>query len=85
MSPSLARVLHEQRLQALVREAETVRDWPDGQDRMHEAQMLIREVMYRCAIQRISQDEESRIFSILAFAMSDDGMAWARKGFTARS
>jgi hypothetical protein len=72
MPPSLAHVLRQRRLEALVAEAQTVRDWPDGPERMEEAQMLIREAMYRCAIDRISQDEESRIFSILAFAMPQD-------------
>jgi hypothetical protein len=71
---ALSDILRRHRVDALADEAIIVRDWPQSPERRHEAEMLIREAMYRCAIGRITHEEESRIFSILAFAMPDD--AW---------
>lgn len=46
-----------------------LRDWRHGPDRTEQAEMMIRETMYRRTIGRITHAEESRVFSILAFAM----------------
>ena len=72
MAESLSQVLRSQRLQAFLTEAETIRVWPVSPERTSAATMLIREAMYGCAIGRITHEEESRIFSVLAFAMTDD-------------
>ena len=69
MSESLAKVLHDHRVDALIAEAEFIRDWPDSSERIEEATVLIREAMLRCTTGRISHAEESRVFSILSFAM----------------
>ena len=72
MPERLAKVLHEHRIDALIAEAELIRDWPDTPDRTEHATLLIRDAMIRCATGRISHAEESRVFSILAFAMPAD-------------
>ncbi len=69
MSASLAKVLHGHRVDALISEAQLIRDWPESPERIEEATMLIREAMLRCTTGHISHAEESRVFSILSFAM----------------
>ena len=72
MAESLAGRLHTLRIEQLRRAAEAIRDWPAGPERIDQAMRHIREAMYLCTIGKLSQAEESRIFSILAFAMPED-------------
>ena len=76
MSPSLAARLHVLRMQGLLTAAETIRDWPAGEERIEFARRHIREAMLLGTIGRISQAEESRIFTLLTFAMpqADDSI-----------
>ncbi len=69
---SLANALHRHQVEALIAEADLIRDWPEGSDRTDQAIVLIREAMVRCATGRITQADESRVFSILSFAMPAD-------------
>ena len=61
--------LRQRRADALSSDAEVIRDWQKGTERTEQAEMMIREAMYRRTIGRITHAEESRVFSILAFAM----------------
>ena len=74
MADSLSERLRRRRIEAIAEEATMIRNWAESPERRHEAEMLIREAMYRCTIGGITHEEESRIFSILAFAMEND--AW---------
>jgi hypothetical protein len=69
MQETLAGRLHALHAEHVVRSAEIIRDWPDTLERLDQAIIYIREAMYLCTVNRISYVEESRIFSILSFAM----------------
>jgi hypothetical protein len=69
MPETLAVRLHDLHVEHLIRIAETIRDWPATKERLDQATRYIRETMYFCAMKRISQAEESQVFSILSFAM----------------
>ena len=69
MAESLAGRLHTLRVEQLRHAAETIRNWPVGPERFEQAVRHIREAMYLCATGKLTQVEESQIFSILSFAM----------------
>lgn len=72
MPENLAGFLRQMRIDALICQAETVRDWPSNADRIAEAMTHIREAMLQCTIGRITQEEKYHIISILHFAMPSD-------------
>ena len=78
MSESLATLLRRRREEHLVADAETVRDYPDSAERLDYARRLVREAMLQCTLGNIGQEAESRVFTILSFAMPmyDDTAEW---------
>ena len=69
MSDSLAVLLRRRREQHLIADAEIVRDHPDATERLDYARRLVREAMLQCVLGSIGQETETRVFTILAFAM----------------
>jgi hypothetical protein len=69
MSAPLAVCLHSLHMEHLVRSAEAIRDWPRCDERLEQAVRHIRDAMYLCTVGKITQAEESLLFSILSFAM----------------
>lgn len=65
----LAFVLQERRQASLITDADVIASYPDGSDRMHHAEMLIREAMLLRTLGNIDHATQYRVFSILAFAM----------------
>jgi hypothetical protein len=57
------------RVDCMVAEAETIRDWPEGEDRTDYAMRHLREARLHNVLGNLSQQEQYRIFSILSFAM----------------
>lgn len=72
MPERLANVLRQKRAEALLDQAELVRRWPDATDRIEHARQLVREAMYLRGLGRITQAEESQVFTLLSFVMPAD-------------
>ena len=72
MPNRLSATLREMRATSLVRQAETIRDYPAGPERIVEAETYIREAMLQCILGNITQEDKYRVFSILHFAMPSD-------------
>ncbi|MCA9123945.1 MAG: hypothetical protein H6822_20485 [Planctomycetaceae bacterium] len=72
MSSNLASALRQRQFQSLASDAELIRGWQDASQRTAQAELLIREAMYRFAIGRITYAEQTEIFTILNFAMPSD-------------
>ena len=68
MSQTLADTLHLIRIDALVRQAEAIRDSSDSDDRLEEARKMIRTVLYESALGRIDPDTRHQILGVLNFA-----------------
>ena len=68
MSQTLAEILHRQKIETLVRQAETIRAHPAGDDRSREARKLIYAVMLDHALGRLSHAERGQILGLLDFA-----------------
>jgi hypothetical protein len=68
---NLAAVLRRHRVNALIAEAEIIRDFPDGDERTCHAETHIREAMYQKVIGNITAEEQRRIFSILHLVMPE--------------
>ena len=71
---NLQAALEAERASSLVRQAKTIRDWPDGPQRAEEAQTLIRTALVSWATGRISQATESQLYTPLNFAMPGEGV-----------
>jgi hypothetical protein len=69
MPESLAILLRRRREQHLIADAEFVRDHAEAADRLEYARSLVREAMLQCVLGNISQETESRVFTVLSFAM----------------
>lgn len=65
----LRAILRERRIQSFVATAEFIRDYPDCPERMAEAERFIREIMIEIAPNSITEEERSKIFDVLSFAM----------------
>jgi hypothetical protein len=68
MSQTLAEILHRQKIESFVRQAETIRAHRAGEDRSREARKLINAVMLDHALGRLSQAERRQILGLLDFA-----------------
>jgi hypothetical protein len=68
MSETLAEILHRQRIESLVRQAQTIRAHPPGEERMREAQRMIYGVMLDHALGRLSHAERAQLLGLLDFA-----------------
>lgn len=69
--PSLGKILRRRRSDLLLGDAEIIRDFPEGGERSHFAEMLIREAMVQQVLGNIDQETQYRVCSILAFAMPE--------------
>jgi hypothetical protein len=68
MTETLATILHRQKIEALVRQAETIRMHPSGEDRSREARKLIYAVMFDHALGRLNYAEREQVLETLDFA-----------------
>ena len=68
MTETLAAILHRQKIEALVRQAETIRMHPAGEDRAREARKLIYAVMVDHALGRLNHAEREQVLGTLDFA-----------------
>jgi hypothetical protein len=68
---SLGAVLRQRQSNSLVADAEIIRDFHAGDERTHQAQMLIREALVQQVLGNIDQETQYRVNSILAFAMPE--------------
>ena len=65
----LAATLRQHRIDSLVARAEIVRGWEEGIDRTEQAKILIYEVMREHMLGQMGYDVQTKVFSILSFAM----------------
>ena len=73
MSPeSLTQVLQAQHERAMIRQAETIRDWPIARERQEQAEIQVRSALWERGLGRISDETQYRVYSILSFAMPND-------------
>jgi hypothetical protein len=72
MAGNLAGILRRMRAESLIRQAETIRDYPPGDERTHAAESHVRETMLQRTLANITRQEEYQIFSILHFLMPSD-------------
>ncbi len=72
MTERLGDILRRMKKESLIREAETIRDHPPGDERDEEAWKYIREAMVQRALGRIGGEQEYEVFTILSFAMPKD-------------
>lgn len=71
-SDTLSQVLGNQYERLLIRQAETIRDWPAGRERTEQAEIHIRTALLDQIRRQISQATQSRVYSILNFVMPAD-------------
>jgi hypothetical protein len=71
-SESLAQALQAQHERAMIRHAETIRDWPIALERRQQAEIQIRSATWERGLGRISDETQYRVYSILNFAMPND-------------
>jgi hypothetical protein len=64
---SLPSALERHRLEFLLHQAETVRDYPDCAARMEEARKMIRSVLYEFALGRLPAETRDQILAVLQF------------------
>jgi hypothetical protein len=69
---SLTQVLQAQHERAMIRQAETIRDWPIARERQEQAEIHVRSALWERGLGRISDDTQYRVYSILCFAMPND-------------
>ena len=72
MAEHLSHILRKQRSDALLRQAETIRDYGDCEQHTREAETHVREAMLQRALGNLTDAEQYRIFSILSFVMPSD-------------
>jgi hypothetical protein len=73
---SLAAVLERHRLDARIREAEIIRDYPPGDERTHEARKLVRFTLYDFAVAKIDAAVRDQILGLLEFAHEPLQVVW---------
>ena len=66
---NLSQTLGNQYEQLLVRQAETIRDWPVGRERTEQAQVHVRTALLDQMRRQVSQATLTRCYSILSFVM----------------
>jgi len=82
MPDSLAARLRTIHVDHLIRSAEAIRDWPNRAERIEQAIRHIRQAMFLCAVGKITQVEESRVFSLLSFAMPEPDAPFESDGMS---
>jgi hypothetical protein len=68
-SMSLSEAVQAQHEATLIRQAETIRDWPITRERQEVAEIHIRMTLWERGLDRISDETQHRVYSILSFAM----------------
>ena len=72
MTPdNLKEALHDLHADALIRQAETIRDWPAGPERHEQAAIHVRYAVWEQTMGRITDETKQTVFSILCFALPD--------------
>jgi hypothetical protein len=71
-SESLAQALQAQHERAIIRQAETIRDWSISRERREQAEIHIRSALWERGLGRISDETQYRVYSILSFVMPRD-------------
>lgn len=56
----------------MIRQAETIRNWRPGMERIEQAEIHVRSVLWEQSIGRVGQATRYRVYSILNFVMPDD-------------
>lgn len=69
---SLAQALQAQHERAMIRQAETIRDWPILRERRDQAEIHVRSALWERGLGRISDETQYHVYSILSFAMPND-------------
>ena len=69
---TLSATLRQHRIESLVTQAEIVRDWEEGSERTEQATILIHEVMRAHMLGQMGYDVQTKLFSMLSFAMPSD-------------
>jgi hypothetical protein len=69
---SLTQILQSQHERAIIRQAETIRDWPIARERQEQAEIQVRSVLWDRGLGRISNETQYRVYSILSFALPND-------------
>jgi hypothetical protein len=69
---SLSQTLQALHEAALVRQAETIRDWPIPRERREQAGIHLRLALWERGLGHISEATQYRVYSILSFVMPDD-------------
>lgn len=73
MPPStLAQALREHHEEAMIRQAETIREWPVGHERHEQAMIHVRSALWEQGMGLISEETQYRIYSMLSFTMPDE-------------
>lgn len=71
-APTLAEALQSQHETAMILQAETIRDWPMTRERTAQAEIHVRTALWERGLDRISDETQYRIYSMLSFAMPND-------------
>jgi hypothetical protein len=66
---TLSQVLGQQYERMLIRQAETIRDWPVGQERTELAEIHARTALLDQTRRQVSQATLTRVYAILSFVM----------------
>ena len=73
MQPTtLSQALREQHEATMIRQAEIIRDWRMSRERHEQAMIHVRSALWERGFGRISDETQSRVYSILSFVMPDD-------------
>jgi hypothetical protein len=70
---TLRQALQAQHEAVLIRQAETIRDWPIPRERDEQAEIHVRLALWERGLGRISDETQYRVYSILSLVMPDDG------------
>jgi hypothetical protein len=74
-SPSLSEVLRLRRTNALLPDAQLIRQYPEGAERNEQARRFAREAIQLSAVNMISGEEHDRIIAILSATMRADAVS----------
>lgn len=69
---NLKQALADLHADAMVRQAETIRDWPAGEERTKQAEVHVRAALLDQIHGHIAEDVLCRVYSVLSFVMPDD-------------
>jgi hypothetical protein len=70
---TLSQALQDEHEAAMIRQAEIIRQWPIGPERHEQAMIHVRSALWQRGLGQITDATKYRIYSILSFAMPEDG------------